>query len=219
MTATFRPLTDIERMAQGYTPVRVNEVSAQNSVYVNDQFKRNDWVELYNTTSLPVDVEGMYLSDNAKKPLKFKITKGDSQASTVIQPYGYLVIWCDKLEPLSQLHADFKLAAEGGDVLLTAADETWTDKLTYTTHNGDQTVGRYPDGSSKVYVMNVPTIAKANLTSTYAVDITGGSSTGITEIMAQQNRSRQTYDLRGQAVQGTLKPGLYIRNGRKVIIK
>ena len=219
LTATFTAMSDADRLAQGVTPVRINEVSAANNIYVNDLFKRNDWVELYNTTNTPIDVEGMYLSDNAKKPTKYQITKGDTQSSTVILPHGYLVIWCDKLEPASQLHASFKLSAEGGDVLLTAADESWTDKLTYTAHNGDQTVGRYPDGSSQLYVMNTPTIARANTTSSYVVEVTNGDSSGISELMAQQPCLQRTYDLKGQLVQGTLKPGIYIRNGRKFVVK
>ena len=219
LTATFKAQSDADRMAQGITPVRINEVSAANNIYVNELFKRNDWVELYNTTDAPIDVEGMYLSDNEKKPKKYQITKGESQASTVIPAHGYLVIWCDKLEPVSQLHASFKLAAEGGDVLLTAADESWTDKLSYFFHESDQTVGRYPDGSNHVYVMNIPTIAKTNATSTYVKEISGNGTSGISEIMAQQPRSQQIYNLKGQAVQGTLKPGIYISNGRKIVIK
>ena len=83
------------------TPVRINEVSADDGVYVNDYFKRNDWVELYNTTDQPIDVEGMFLTDNPDKPKKYQISKGVSQASTVIPAHGYLIIWCDKLEPQS----------------------------------------------------------------------------------------------------------------------
>ena len=168
LTATFTKLSDDDLAAQGVTPVRINEVSAANGIHVNDYFKRNDWVELYNTTDHPVDVEGMYLSDNAKKPTKYQITRGESNASTIIPAHGYLVIWCDKLEPVSQLHASFKLAAEGGDVLLTAADESWSDQLTYTALASDQTAGRYPDGTANVIQMNVPTIAQTNLTSSYA---------------------------------------------------
>jgi len=37
--------------------------------------------------------------------------------------------------------------------------------------------------------------------------------------MAQQDDSERVYDLRGQAVQGNLTPGIYIRNGRKIVIK
>jgi hypothetical protein len=171
LTATFEPLTDAELKAEGITPVRINEVSASNGIYVNDYFKRNDWVELYNTTDDPIDVEGMYLSDKEDKPKKYQITKGETQASTIIPAHGFLIVWCDKLEPVSQLHATFKLAGEGGDVVLTAADESWSDRLTYNAMNSDQTVGRYPDGLSKVITMNVPTIAKANIASSYAVPV------------------------------------------------
>ena len=219
MTATFTKLSDNELAAQGMTPVRINEVSAANGIHVNEYFKRNDWVELYNTTDEAIDVEGMYLSDNAKKPQKYQIAKGKTQASTIIPAHGYLVIWCDKLEPQSQLHASFKLDADGGDVLLTAADESWTDVLTYTVHNEDQTVGRYPDGSNQVFVMNVPTIAKTNITSSYALNISGGQSTGISEhMMTRREDNQQIYNLNGQVVNGTLAPGIYIKNGRKFVV-
>ena len=123
LQACFKALTDAEKTAQGLTPIRINEVSAANGIHVNEYFKRNDWVELYNTTDEPIDVAGMYLSDNEKKPLKYQISKGDSQTSTTIPAHGYLIVWCDKLESKDQLHASFKLDADGGSVLLTAADE------------------------------------------------------------------------------------------------
>ena len=190
LTATFELLNGEERSAEGIAPVRVNEVSAANSIYVNDHWKRNDWVELYNTTSEPVDVAGMYISDDAGQPRKCLIGKGDAQSvATVIPPHGHLVVWCDKLEPLSQLHASFKLSAEEGEVLLTAADGTWTDRLHYIGHDGDQSVGRYPDGGSDVMLMNVPTIGKANRTSTYATVVEQPDRSAIAETTAGHNES------------------------------
>jgi len=169
LTACFTPLTDDERKASGIKPVCINEVSAANDIYVNEYFKRNDWIELYNTTDNDIDVQGMYLSDNVEKPKKYQIAK--LQTSTVIPAHGYLIVWCDKLEPQSQLHASFKLDADGGDVLLTAADESWSDILSYTAMTSDETVGRYPDGYRNVITMNVPTIAKSNITASYAIVI------------------------------------------------
>ncbi len=173
LTAMFTKLSDDELKADGITPVRINEVSAANDIYMNDYFKRNDWIELYNTTDQPIDVAGMFLSDNLQKPQKYQISNIPSLegGGTVIQPHGYLIVWCDKLEALSEQHASFKLAASGGDVLLTAADESWTDRLTYTAMNGDQTVGRYPDGQADIMLMNIPTIAKANITSSYTIPV------------------------------------------------
>jgi hypothetical protein len=224
LTACFSPLSEEERLQQGITPVRINEVSASNGIYVNEFFKHNDWIELYNTTDQPIDVDGMYLSDNLNKPQKYQISKTIAsdpsiKINTIIPAHGYLIIWCDKLEPKSQLHASFKLEAEGGDILLTAADGSWSDHLVYTAMKSDETVGRYPDGSNNVYVMNIPTIAKTNVMSSYAVDVQE-IITGISETMAEQRESNdRIFNLKGQAVQGTLTPGIYIKNGKKIIVK
>jgi hypothetical protein len=163
----------------------------------------------------------MYLSDNLEKPTKYQITKGDASINTIIPAHGYLIVWCDKLDPQSQLHASFKLDADGGDVLLTAADESWSDHLVYTTMKGDETVGRYPDGSQQVFTMNIPTIAKSNVYSSYVTEIEQPAiQTAIADIpIENRQQSQQIYNLNGQAVQGALAPGIYIKNGRKFIIK
>ena len=215
--ACFTPISDAEKAAQGLTPVRINEVSAQNGIYVNEQFKRNDWLELYNTTGNPIDVEGMYLTNSPKNPKKYKITKGDSQAGTIIPAHGYLVIWCDGLETVSQLHANFKLDNNKGDLVLTAADESWSDQFTYTRHNGDQTVGRYPDGAAEVFMMNIPTIEKANIKTSYLVAVEQPNATAIQGVRTTSvNTNNTIYNLSGQRVDETYK-GIVIKNGRKVI--
>ena len=101
-----------------------------------------------------------------------------------------------------------------------AKDGSWTDRFVYAAHKSDQTVGRYPDGSNNVYVMNVPTIAKANAISSYVIDVEQPYSdvTGIRETLAQVGDGR-VYNLKGQVVQGTLAPGVYVKNGRKFIVK
>ena len=162
VVAKFKAMTATEKLDAHIYPVRVNEVSASNNRYVGDIWKRNDWVELYNTTGEPVDVEGMYLSDNINKPQKWQITKGATAANTIIPAHGHLIIWCDKEEAVNQLHATFKLNAAENYVMLTAADGSWSDTLRYAAHDEYYTVGRFPDGGNKVYKMNVQTIEKAN---------------------------------------------------------
>ena len=211
LQACFKALTDAEKTTQGLTPVRINEVSAANGIHVNEYFKRNDWVELYNTTDKDIDVAGMYLSDNEQKPLKYQISKGDSQASTTIPAHGYLIVWCDKLESKDQLHASFKLDADGGSVLLTAADESWSDRLVYTAHQADQTVGRYPDGGSDIFVMNVPTIAQSNISTSYLVPVEQGDVTGIDIAQISAPGSQiSLYNLAGQPVITPQRGNCYI---------
>jgi len=152
-------------------PVVINEVSASNDIYVNDYFKRNDWVELFNVSPDTVDIAGMYLSDDASMPDKYAIAPGDHKAGTLIAPGGHLVIWCDKLEPLTQLHAPFKLSAGGGIVSIMASDQSWKNTLAYDMHSATETVGRYPDGSNEVYTMNIPTIGRRNLHTSYLTPV------------------------------------------------
>lgn len=172
LTAIYKEMTQQEKNEMGIHPVAVNEVSASNSAFINEYGKKNDWVELYNTTDENIDIEGMYLTDDLSKPQKCRISKGSTNANTVIPPHGYLIIWCDKLETTSQaLHASFKIGGEGGLVALTSADNKWTDVIYYGAHDGNSTVGRFPDGTSSVYLMNVPTIQKSNVLSSYVTEV------------------------------------------------
>ena len=162
LTAVFEPASEEEMIAEGITPVRVNEVSAANSMYVNDYFKKNDWIELYNTTDTDIDLAGMYITDNTDKPEKYQVPADDVTLNTIIPAYGYKVVWCDKLDNKGgDIHANFKLAAEGGKVMIKT--DTYSDTLRYDAHIGTQSYGRYPDGAKDTYFMNHPTIGKANL--------------------------------------------------------
>lgn len=166
VTASFSKIEEQDNVP----PVRINEVSAANDMYVNELWDRKDWVELYNTTDQPVDVAGMYLSDNAAKPTKWRIPAastggmaGALTANTIIPAHGTLVIWCDKEPAGQQLHASFKLSnTDGCVVTLQAADASWTDRLDYNIHGGRESVGRYPDGGEHVYLFGRPSIDAPN---------------------------------------------------------
>ncbi|UKK50529.1 CotH kinase family protein [Prevotella sp. E13-17] len=171
LVASFRPMNTIERMGHSVNPVCINEVSGSNSVYINEYAKKNDWVELYNTTDADIDVEGMFLTDDIDQPMKYQIAKDGTKVNTVIPAHGHLLIWCDKLATTDQaLHASFKISGEGGYLMLSDRGRTWTDKFVYSAHDGNTTVGRYPDGASAIYQMNVPTIGKTNMLTSYLVE-------------------------------------------------
>ena len=85
--------------------------------------------------------------------------------------------------------------------------------LIYKSHTGFQSVGLYPNGGSNSYVMNRPSLGKANRQSNYdRFDRTVMS--GITALM-NTPKNELIYNLLGQPVT-TPQPGqLYIKNGRK----
>ena len=74
------------------------------------------------------------------------------------------------------LHAPFKISADGGTLIVSAADKSWSNSLTFPAHEGDQTVGRYPDGATSIYLMNIPTIEKTNIYTSYLTELTDDST-------------------------------------------
>ena len=187
LTATYEPIATDQKLIDALAmPIKVNEVSAANSVYCNDYFKRNDWFELYNNTDTDLNLAGLYVSDNPSNPMKYQITDPQLQSSdiklqtsTILPAGGHRIIWADGLTPVSQLHASFKLGNSNGQaVIVCSSDEfvnnnpeffakhpglkSFVDGLTYDSHIGTQSVGRYPDGGNTIYLMNHPTIERPN---------------------------------------------------------
>lgn len=187
LTAVWEQYPDeIDQRINRATPIRINEVSAGNTMSANDLFKKADWVELYNTTDTDLDVTGLCISDKYDNPTKYQITGGEN-INTIIPAKGYLVIWCDNkvAEAVSQLHANFKLGNKVVEnpydqlVMISSSEEfvannqdyfdaheimkEFTDTLFYGQHGGEQTVGRYPDGAMTYYILDHPTPAASNM--------------------------------------------------------
>lgn len=158
ITAQFRAIDNTKK-----APVLINEVSAGNDIFVNEYWKKADFIELYNTTSKDIDLEGCYLSDNINKPQKYKITSGNQKVNTIIPAYGYKIVWCDKKDTESQLHADFKLEnTNDAYISITATDGSWSDFLEYKSQDRWYTFGCYPDGSDFVGLLRRSSIENEN---------------------------------------------------------
>ncbi|MBO4430304.1 MAG: CotH kinase family protein [Bacteroidaceae bacterium] len=174
--------TDAQRKTDLAMPIKVNEVSAGNTVFASETWKRSDWIELYNTTDTDIDVEGLFLSDDVDQPLKFQIQKNSVVCNTVIPAGGHLIVWADGLgnnPTQNQLHANFKLSnSDDQQVIVVSGDafvgnnaayfdvhphmKTFIDGMTYSAHRGDETVGRFPDGGRMFYKMGRPTPERTN---------------------------------------------------------
>ncbi len=148
--------------SESIPPIRINEVSAGNDIYINEYGKKTDWVELYNTSDHDIDLAGIYLSDNPQKPHKYQILSSGN-INTIIPAHGYKVVWCDGKEPISQLHASFKLEnSDESFVSVTDENNSWIDSLRYNSQLRWNTYGRFPDGGTSLAMFERPTIAMAN---------------------------------------------------------
>ena len=203
LIACFEPIVPSDTSLPS---VVINEVSTDNGIYVNDLWKKSDWIELYNTTNEDIDLAGMYLSNKANKPNKWQIGADldvDSPISTIIPAHGYRIIWCDKEAGISDLHAPFKLENEDrSQVVLSAADGSWRDTLTYCAHLPAETVGRYPDASRNVYLMTRTTIERTNQITTIAATIEQSTESAIQQVLSDDilDDRYSIFDLNGRLV-------------------
>ncbi len=128
----------------------INEVMASNlRTKADPQGQFDDWIEIYNGGSTPIDIGGLYLTDNLDAPTKWQIP-ASNPALTTIAAGGYLVIWADGNVSDSGLHASFKLDAAGEEVALFDADgTTLIDGMAFPTMECDVSYGRGVDAASE----------------------------------------------------------------------
>lgn len=130
----------------------VNELMAQNTTTITDQDGEfEDWFELYNNSSNTLSLDNLYVSDTSTNLLKWQFPAG-----LTIAPSSYLVVWAD--EDLTQvgLHADFKFSAGGENCILSYADGTIVDTVTFGVQTANMGYARNPNGTGN-FVIQAPT--------------------------------------------------------------
>ncbi|MFK7934654.1 MAG: chitobiase/beta-hexosaminidase C-terminal domain-containing protein, partial [Saprospiraceae bacterium] len=125
----------------------VNEFMASNGSTIADEFGDfDDWVEIYNFGSQPINIGGLYLSDDLLEPNKWQIPTTNPTLTT-IPADGFLIVWFDGEPTQGELHVDAKLSGGGENVIITAANgSTIIDSYTYGEQLTDVSEGRSPDG-------------------------------------------------------------------------
>jgi len=128
--------------------LRINEFMAANASCCPDPDAEvpeyDDWIEIYNAGATPIDIGGMYLSDDKTDPFKSKIPDNDP-AKTTLPAGGYLVLWADETTEQGPLHLKFKLSTKGEDVALFYIDGRQIDAYTYGAQDENKSFGRSGD--------------------------------------------------------------------------
>jgi len=140
----------------------VNEFLASNSSQGADEHgDYDDWIELYNRGGTAIDLAGYSITDNLGDPTKFTIESGHG-ATTVIQPGGYLLIWCDSTPDQGPLHTSFNLGAGGEDIGVYDAGGDAVAEMTYGPQTSDVSYGRTVDGGDTWATFATPTPGASN---------------------------------------------------------
>ena len=132
--------------------VFINEFSASNYSIIEDDIYRDysDWLELYNSGPDELNLKGYFLSDNFNIPFKWQIAE-----DVIIPSGGYLLIWADGMD--QQLHTNFKISADGEELLLHSPGLELLDSISFGPQKADISYGRRIDDPAKWSFYNTPT--------------------------------------------------------------
>lgn len=162
----------VEIKSTGSLPnsILINEFMADNSKTIKDPAgEYDDWIEIFNPTSQPVLLTGMYLTDKKDNLRKWQFKENNLK----LNPGEHLLIWCDENHNDNQpgIHTNFKLSKDGEFIGIVSADgSTWLDSLSFGPQTTDVSFGRFPDGSINWRLMT-PTPGKSNITTDMREDI------------------------------------------------
>lgn len=132
--------------------VAINEWMAGNTNTIRNPIggKYDDWFELYNYGTNTVDLTGYYLTHSLTNQFEFKIPAGYA-----IPPHGFILVWADKKTNTGtvDIHASFKLSKNGTSIGLYGSDGVAVDYVTFGAMDSDVSMGRYPDGGTRVSIL------------------------------------------------------------------
>jgi len=136
--------------------VKLNELLADNAgLYFDLQGESDDWVELYNTTSVALDVSNLYLSDDVLNFTKWKFPAG-----SVVPANGFLIVWTDNDVEQAGIHTNFKLSLAGEPLILSNGTTVY-DEIDFPPQTTNQSYFRCLDGGATLTV-GVPTFERQN---------------------------------------------------------
>ena len=123
--------------------VVINELMAVNSTIVADQNgEYDDWIEMFNKSSLIMDVSGYYITDSKSNLVKWQFPKG-----TTIPANGYLIVWADNDTTQNGLHSNFKLSSAGEKLLFINPEKLIIDEVDYPAQTLELSYSRNPNGT------------------------------------------------------------------------
>jgi hypothetical protein len=142
----------------------INEYSCANWRDITDFYlETEDWVELYNAGTVPINLQGFSLSDNEDNPTKWAFP-----SNTTIGPGAFLRVWCsgrNLKDPQGSLHTNFKLTQTKNNaehlVLSDVAGNLLQD-IEIEKTQVHQSRGRLTNGAAEWRIFTAPSPAMSN---------------------------------------------------------
>lgn len=151
-----------EEASQHGSALYINEFMADNETVLEDPDDPGDfpdWIEIYNSGDVSVDLNGMYLTDDLTDLTQYPIT-----STVMIDAQGFVIFYADGESGQGVLHTNFGLRANGEEVALVDSDGvTIIDSYAFGEQTADISEGRFPDGTNDWRFFEIPSPGSANL--------------------------------------------------------
>ena len=127
-----------------FSQIQVNEIFADNGeCCLDDSLETEDFLEIINTGSAPVNIAGYYFGDQDGGSI---IPSGYPEITT-ISSGQVLLLWYDNDPEQGPLHIDAKLNNDGETILGINTDGDTIININYTAQIEDVSYAAFPDGS------------------------------------------------------------------------
>lgn len=156
----------------------INEVNSRPSALTDNVGDAEDWIEIYNAGTEPVNLTGLYLTDNLTQKKKHRIAAGTNN-EMVLQPGGYKLFWADDETHEGANHVNFKLSNEGEVVGLSQDLDgviNTLDVFEFGAQYGKGSFSRIPDATGPIMFTAQATPAAPN---TFVTGIEGDEVPGV----------------------------------------
>jgi CotH protein/lamin tail-like protein len=139
----------------------INEFCASNSNGITDNMgEYEDWIEIFNYGMSPVNIGGMFISDNPEIPHKFKFS-----SDLIIDAGSYQLFFADEDEFQGADHVSFKISKEGESLILSRRKEcggALLDKIDFGPQEVNTSYGRESDAAENWIIFQNPTPGFSN---------------------------------------------------------
>ena len=124
-----------------FSQIVINEIVSSNiSTIADEDGDYSDWIELYNSGNVTIDLDGINISDDINNLDKWTFPNKSLSAGAFI-----LVFASGKDRKINTLHTNFKIKSTGESIYLSSADTTILDSVSAVSLLGDISYGRRTD--------------------------------------------------------------------------
>jgi hypothetical protein len=146
----------------------INEAMASNSSTISDDHGDfDDWIEIYNSGTEPINLSGYFLSDNNRSPMKWAFP------NVVIGPGNFMLFWADSDIEQGIFHTNFDLSVDGEQIYLFKETDTGLqhlDQIFLSPAPTDYSYGRETDAQLPWVTFSSPTPGASNHSGTVGLD-------------------------------------------------